>query len=153
MNSADSQYADEKLTVLKSMLQVEIMKDWGDGEGAWKAGNWTKEELDRLYSTLMCFAECLGGPQRVGECTGGVTVHREDLGTHGGEALAHRVSLSVKQTFTAWTVVHEFAHAWDGNTGWKLSRLLESYTGGHTSRITGIVTRLIGTPKMRRITK
>jgi hypothetical protein len=146
MNVADSQYADEKLAALKSMLQVEVMKDWGEGSKTWEAGNWSKDDLDRLYSTLMCFAECMGGVHRVGECTGGVTVYREDLGTHGGEALAHRVSLSAKQTFSAWTVVHEFAHAWDGNTGWKLSRLLESYTGGHTSRTTGILTRLIGTP-------
>ena len=146
MNAAEAQYANEKVNVLKAMFQVEIKKDWGDETGSWQAGNWSREELDKLHNTLTCLAECLGGVPRVGECTGGVTVYREDLGTHGGEALAHRVSLSIKQTFSAWTVVHEFAHAWDGNYNWKLSKLLETYTGGHTSRMTGILTRCIGKP-------
>jgi hypothetical protein len=146
MNLSDSQYAGERLAALKAMFQVEIHRDWGDDTGTWQAGSWTREELDRLQSTLMCFADCLGGVRRLGECTGGVTVYRDDLGSHGGEALAHRVSLAVKQTFSAWTVVHEFAHAWDANYGWMLSRALEKYTGGHTSRYTGIMTRMIGVP-------
>ncbi len=146
MNLADAQYASDKLTLLKSTFRVEIQRDWGDETGSWQPGVWSKKELDTFYETLMCFADCIGGPQKVCDYTGGVTVFREDLGTHGGEALAHRVSLSIKQTFTAWTVVHEFAHAWDGNYGWKLSQLLESYTGGHTSRFNGILARLIGKP-------
>jgi hypothetical protein len=146
MNSIEAQSAGEKLDVLKSMFQVEIQKDWGEEAGSWKAGVWSKEDLDRLHGTLMCLADCLGGVEKVGKCTGGVTVHREDLGTHGGEALAHRVSFSINQPFSAWTVVHEFAHAWDANFDWRLSRLLEKYTGGHTSRATGILTRIIGKP-------
>ena len=146
MNSTEADYAGERVTGLKSMFQVEIQKDWGDETGNWQAGSWSKDELERLYGTLTCFSECLGGVQKIGECTGGVKVYREDLGSHGGEALAHRVSLAIKQTFSAWTVVHEFAHAWDANYGWKLSRLLESYTGGHTSHFTGVLTRLIGKP-------
>ena len=146
MNLSDAQYAGDKLALLESTFRVEIQKDWGDETGTWQSGVWSRQELDTLHSTLMCFAECIGGPQKLCDCTGGVKVYREDLGTHGGEALAHRVSLSIKQTFTAWTVVHEFAHSWDGNYGWKLSQLLESYTGGHTSRITGILTRAIGKP-------
>ena len=125
MNSTEADYAGERVTGLKSMFQVEIQKDWGDETGNWQAGSWSKDELERLYGTLTCFSECLGGVQKIGECTGGVKVYREDLGSHGGEALAHRVSLAIKQTFSAWTVVHEFAHAWDANYGWKLSRLLE----------------------------
>jgi hypothetical protein len=62
-----------------------------------------------------------------------VIVQKTDIGSHAGEALAHQVSLSKTGSFGAWTVVHEFAHAWDANHGWKLSRLLERYTGGFTS--------------------
>lgn len=146
MNLSDAHYAADKLTLLKSMFLVEIQKDWGDETGTWLAGTWSREELDRLHSTLMCFAECIGGVEKLQDCTGRVSVFREDLGRHGGEANVHRVSFSIKQTFSAWTVVHEFAHAWDANKGWKLSRALEPYTGGHTSRVTGILTRLIGKP-------
>jgi hypothetical protein len=146
MNQAEIQYAGEKLTMLKSMFLVEIQTDWGDKERGWQAGSWSKEELDRLHGTLMCFAECLGGVERLCDCTGQVNVQRQDLGKHGGEALAHQVKFALKQTFSAWTVVHEFAHAWDANKDWKLSRALETYTGGHTSRITGYLTRIVGTP-------
>ena len=146
MNLADAEYANEKISMLKSLFLVDIQKDWGDESGSWMDGIWSRDELDKLHSTLMCFAECVGGPPKLRTCTGEVKVFREDLGKHGGEALAHRVSLSVKQTFSAWTVVHEFAHAWDANFGWKLSKVLETYTGGHTSRLTGILTRMIGKP-------
>ncbi|MGE5378579.1 MAG: hypothetical protein ACM3XO_26265 [Bacteroidota bacterium] len=144
MNISDDRQASEKLHELKSMFRVEIQKDWGDGSGSWEAGAWSQEDLDRLHNTLICFADCMGGMQKVGECTGGVTAHREDLGSHGGEALAHRVSFSIKQPFSAWTVVHEFAHAWDANYGWKLSRMLEKYTGGYTNPVFSLAKRLAG---------
>ena len=146
MNLSDAQYASEKVSLLKSMFQVEVQRDWGDETGSWQTGVWSREDLDKLQNTLMCFAECIGGVNKLGECTGGVKVFREDLGKHGGEANVHRVSLAIKQAFSAWTVVHEFAHAWDANFGWKLSRELESYTGGHTSRFTGMLPRMIGKP-------
>ena len=146
MNLSDAQYAGEKVSLLESTFKVAIKKDWGDETGSWQDGVWSCEDLDKLHNTLMCFGECIGGVDKVGECTGGVAVFREDLGKHGGEANVHRVSFAIKQPFSAWTVVHEFAHAWDANYDWKLSRLLEAYTGGHTSRITGILTRLIGKP-------
>ena len=144
MNLAEAEYASEKLSVLKSMFLVEIQKDWGDEAGPWQTGIWTREELDKLHSTLMCFADCIGGPEKLRTCTGDVKIFREDMGKHGGEALAHRVSFSIKQTFSAWTVVHEFAHAWDANYGWKLSKVLETYTGGYTNPVFSFVKRLTG---------
>ncbi len=144
MNLPDSQYAEEKLAALKSMFRVEIQKDWGEQEGSWQAGNWTREELDRLFTTLRCFADCVGGENKVAEFTGGVSIYRREMGSHGGEADAHRVSFPVTQTFSAWTVVHEFAHTWDANHGWGLSRLLESYTGGYTSPALSFLRKLIG---------
>jgi len=80
------------------------------------------------------------------ESTGGITVKKADIGTHGGEALARRVSFSTKSTFSPWTVVHEFAHAWDAKHNWKLSVMLEKYTGGHTGRIHSLIVKLFGKP-------
>jgi hypothetical protein len=144
MHHSDLQYASERIAQLKSDFEVDIEKDWGEESGSWKAGFWEKEELDRLHSTLACLADCIGGPQKLRECTGGVTVRKADIGSHGGEALHRRVAFSTKQTFSAWTVVHEFAHSWDANFGWGLARALEKYTGGFTSRALSLAKRLAG---------
>jgi hypothetical protein len=84
----------------------------------------------------------MGGSDKFTRNLGGVTVRKADIGSHGGEALLHRVSLSTKGTFSSWTVVHELAHAWDANHGWKLARLLEKYTGGYTSPVLSLAKRL-----------
>ena len=144
MHQADRDYASEKLAQLKSQFQVDIQKDWGDETGNWQAGFWAKDELDKLLNVLTSFAECVGGPDKVKVYTGGVTVRKADIGSHGGEALSHKVSLSTKGTFSSWTVVHEFAHAWDANHMWGLSRLLEKYTGGFTNPALAFAKRLLG---------
>ena len=143
MEQADSQYAQAKLAQLKGAYQVDILADWGDGEGEWKAGTWTKAELDRLHAQTVLMAGMMGGNEKFVHHLGGVTVKKSDIGSHGGEALAHRVSLSIKGSFSAWTVVHEFAHAWDANYHWKLSRLLEKYTGGFTNPALSLARRLV----------
>jgi hypothetical protein len=144
MNQSDAQYALEKIAQLKSIFQVDIDKDWGDETGTWQMGNWAKEELDRLHNVLDCFASTIGGYEKFHECTGGVTVKKADIGSHGGEALKRRVSFSTKATFSAWTVVHEFAHTWDAKYDWQLSRELEKYTGGHTSLLHSWMVKLFG---------
>src|SRR5215216_3771540 len=96
MHQADLDYASEKVAQLKSQFQVDILKDWGDETGTWQDGFWAKDELDRLLDALNCFAEYAGGPEKVGTYTGGVTVRKADMGSHGGEALSHRVSLLPK---------------------------------------------------------
>jgi hypothetical protein len=142
MNQSDVQYATEKLAQLKSEYMVHVLVDWGDDSGTWQAGNWAKEELDKLDNSIACFANRIGGQEKFKEYIGGVTVKKADIGSHGGEALSHRISLSTKGTFSAWTVAHEFAHAWDANHGWKLSRMLEKYTGGNTSPVLSLLKRL-----------
>jgi hypothetical protein len=146
MHQADRVYAAERLAQLKSEFLVEISRDWGDDTGSWQEGYWAKEELDKLHNTLVCFAGCIGGPERVKEWTGGVTVKKADIGSHGGEALARRVSFSTKSSFSPWTVVHEFAHAWDAKYGWRLSQALEKYTGGFTSPVRSILKKFLGKP-------
>jgi len=144
MEKADAQYAQAKLAQLKGQYQVDVLADWGDGDREWKPGIWTRAELDRLHNSITLFANAMGESANFIRNLGGVTVKKSDIGTHGGEAIAHQVSLSTKASFSAWTVVHEFAHAWDANYGWKLSRLLEQYTGGSTNPILSYLKQLAG---------
>lgn len=134
MEREDVDYAQAKLAQLKSVYDVDVLADWGDGDHEWKAGTWTRAELDRLHKQISLMTGMMGGSEKFVRHLGGVTVRKADIGSHGGEAVAHRVTFSVKGSFSAWTVVHEFAHAWDANYGWKLSRLLQKYTGGFTNR-------------------
>jgi hypothetical protein len=142
MERENLEYAQAKLAQLKADYDVDILADWEDGENGWKTGTWTKEELDRLHKQIALMAALMGGNAKFVRHLGGVTVRKADIGSHGGEALSHRVTFSLKGTFSAWTVVHEFAHAWDANYGWKLSRLLQKYTGGFTNRPLSYVRQL-----------
>ncbi len=146
MDQSDAQYAMEKLAQLKLIFQVDIDKDWGDETGAWQMGHWAKDELDRLQNVLEHFASTVGGYEKFKQWTGGVTIKKADIGSHGGEALKRRVSFSTKGTFSPWTVVHEFAHTWDAHYNWKLSAKLEKYTGGHTSRFHSWLVKVFGNP-------
>lgn len=146
MDQADYQYAQTKLAQLKTDYQVDILVDWGYGDPdstEWKSGTWTKVELDQLYNSIALMADVMGGNGKFNQNLCGVTVRKADIGSHGGEALTHLVTLSSKGAFSAWTVVHEFAHAWDANHGWRLSRRLEKYTGGFTSPVLSLLKRLV----------
>ena len=148
MERSESQFAEARLAQLKTDYQVDVLADWGyqtpDGNSEWKLGTWTKTELDKLHNAIALVANGIGGSEKFTRNLGGVTVRKADIGSHGGEALLHRVSLSTKGTFSSWTVVHELAHAWDANHGWKLARLLEKYTGGYTSPVLSLAKRLAG---------
>jgi hypothetical protein len=141
MEQSDAQYARDKLAQFQADYQVEVLADWGEETGEWKPGAWSRAELDRLHNAIDLMADMMGGKEKFVHYLGGVTVRKADIGSHGGEALAHRVTFSVKGSFSSWTAVHEFAHAWDANYGWRLSRLLEKYTGGFTSRPLSVVRR------------
>src|SRR5215211_7735078 len=143
MEQSDSQYAQAKLEQLKTNYQVDVVADWGDQNSQWTPGSWSKTELDSLHSAIDLMVNSMGGKEAFIRHLGGVSVRKSDIGTHGGEALAQRVSLSVKGSFSSWTVVHEFAHAWDANYGWRLSRLLEKYTGGFTSPALSLLKRMV----------
>lgn len=143
MEQADASYAQSKLAQLKADYDVDIQVDWGEAENGWQPGTWAKTELDRLHKQIALMADLMGGNDKFCRHLGGVTVRKADIGTHGGEALAHRVTFSIKGSFSPWTVVHEFAHAWDANYGWKLSRRLERYTGGFTNPPLAYVRQLI----------
>jgi len=144
MEQTDYQYAREKLAQLKADYQVEVLADWGEEGGTWKPGIWTKAELDRLDNAIVLLANIMGGKEQFVHNLGGVTVRKKAMGSHAGEALAHSVTFSEKGTFSSWTAVHEFAHAWDAHQGWKLSRRLVKYTGGFTNRPLSYVIKLLG---------
>jgi hypothetical protein len=145
MENSDVAYASEKLRQLQSEYQVNLAVDWGeDPDGKWQTGNWTREELDRLYRSIGLLAGIMKGANAFVQNLGGVTVKKENIGTHGGEAQAHLVRLSSKGSFSPWTVVHEFAHAWDANHNWKLSLALQKYTGGSTRPLLSWLKKLVG---------
>lgn len=148
MERSEAQIAETKLAQLKADYKVDVLADWGfenpDGAGEWKAGTWKITELDKLQNAIGLLVDVMGGNEKFVQNLGGVTVRKADIGTHGGEALSHRVSLSSKGTFSSWTVVHEFSHAWDANHNWGLSRQLEKYTAGYTSPLLSLLTRLAG---------
>src|SRR6266498_2761413 len=144
MEQSDYQDAQAKLAQLKADYQVDVAADWGDSEGAWKSGTWAKAELDRLQSAIALLANAMCGNDKFVQYLGGVMIRKADIGSHGGEALAHQVSLSTKGTFSSWTLVHELSHAWDANYGWRLSRQLEQHTGGYTSPLLSFVKQFAG---------
>jgi hypothetical protein len=145
MENSDAQYAVQTLRQLQTEYLVTVEMDWGEAsDGTWQKGNWTRDELDRLHTSISLMAGVMGGSGKFVENLQSVTVKKADIGSHGGEALTHKVMLSATRSFSAWTVVHEFAHAWDANQGWKLSRLLEKYTGGFTNPFFGFLKRLVG---------
>ena len=145
MDISDLEYASQKLMQLKSEFQIDIFPDWGEGvDGAWQKGKWLKDELYKLHGSVGLLASAMGGATNFFKNIGGIQVKKANIGTHGGEALKHRISLSEKGSFSAWTVIHELAHTWDANHGWQLSVALEKYTGGYTSRPLSFLKRLFG---------
>ena len=143
MEQSASQYAQAKLAQLKADYQVEVVADWGDRDGKWNSGTWSKAELDRLHNAINLIVDVMGGNDRFIQHLGGVKVIKSGIGSRAGEALANQVTFTKKGSFSSWTAVHEFAHAWDGNYGWKLSGLLEKYTSGFTSLILSLIKRLL----------
>jgi hypothetical protein len=142
VNHTDMQAAEHTLQRLKDEFRVDVLADWGDSaDGTWRPGEWVQGELEHLYRLVNLLASAMGGGSKFIENLSGVTVQKADIGTHGGEALRHKVSLSKKRKLSAWTVVHELAHAWDANHGWNLSVALEKYTGGWTSYPWGVMRR------------
>jgi hypothetical protein len=144
METTDIQFASETIKQLQAEFRVEVVADWGTGsDGSWQSGQWHKEELERLHRTINLLSTFMGGSDKFIQYINGVTIKKADIGSHGGEALAHQVCLSSKRTCSAWTVVHELAHTWDANHNWQLSVALEKYTGGFTSPVLSLIKRFL----------
>ena len=62
MENSEVQYATERLTQLHTDYQVDVIADWGlDSDGAWKKGNWSKDELERLHRSVGLLAGIMAG--------------------------------------------------------------------------------------------
>ncbi|MBM3125466.1 MAG: hypothetical protein FJZ87_10410 [Chloroflexi bacterium] len=104
---------------------------------------WSSEELDILFKSIMLFAGVLGGEAALTQRIGGLRIERTDIGSHLGLAYRDRIELSEKDPLTAWSVVHELAHVCDARQGWTLSLRLQNATGGFTSRLYSFINRFI----------
>lgn len=97
--------------------------------------DWSARELDSLFKSIQLFSSILGGEKDFTRRIGKVVIERSDTGTHLALACRDRIKLSAKSSPSPWSVVHELAHVWDAKNNWGLSRSLEKYTGGFTSRL------------------
>ncbi|MBI5964080.1 MAG: SUMF1/EgtB/PvdO family nonheme iron enzyme [Chloroflexi bacterium] len=145
IDKSQSGKAAKILQSLRTDFSIEIPADWGDdSKGGWHKGVWTIAELDMLYKAVDLLAEAMRGRDKFIRNLGGMTIRKADIGSYGAESLAHRVSFSAKGSISAWSVVHELAHAWDANFKWTLSTALEKYTEGSTSKLRSQGARLVG---------
>jgi hypothetical protein len=147
LKEADANYASKKLVQLQSEFHVNIDADWkykDPKSKGWEVGSWSIDELNHLYTSIALLSDVMGGGDKVVQNLGEVNVQKSDIGPHAGNAIAHHVNLNTKGSFSAWTVVHEFAHAWDANCGWRLSLTLERYTRGFTNRTLSWINKTLG---------
>ncbi|NOH10255.1 MAG: RHS repeat-associated core domain-containing protein [Chloroflexi bacterium] len=103
----------------------------------WYEGAWSMLELRTVRDVVRDLASEMGSPDSFRKELGGIVLSQEDIRSVG-QAKAHRIWFTNKsRSFGRWTVLHEFAHAWDANYGWRLSLGLEEFTGGHTDSLRG----------------
>jgi hypothetical protein len=81
---------------------------------------WTDDKLSTVLETVRDMARAMGGPEGFRARLGGVRIVQRAM-RWGGLGRAHNITLSVTG-FSAWTAVHELAHAWDATNRWRLSR-------------------------------
>ncbi len=145
-------YANNIVSYLKWLYKVDVLKDWGFQKSVlgsivmcrWEDGDWTIKELITLQDGTYNLAVAMGGPGRFIENIGGVSISQESISMKG-ITRAHRIKFTnSSKSINKWIVVHELAHAWDLNKGRRLSKELQEFTGGHTSRIEGWTKRILG---------
>ncbi|HUI87937.1 MAG TPA: RHS repeat-associated core domain-containing protein [Anaerolineales bacterium] len=110
----------------------------------------TGSEVEAIYNAVVLLANAMGGADNFKKNLGGVRIDLGASNGNNGEAVANQVWLS-KDIFTnpgqytenpQWTIIHELAHAWDGNQGWTLSTGLEKVTGGSTNWFVGLLVQV-----------
>jgi hypothetical protein len=152
---ADSTEADQIVQDLADSYGMTVVKDWGEQEteaapDGWQGGEWSMEELNTLHKGVADLAEAMGGPEKFIENIGRITISQVEM-KYRGLASIHGIKFTAAPiSIDMWTVVHELAHVWDANSGWRLSRALESYTGGHTNLLTAAIRKARGQCDERR---
>lgn len=146
---ADHQLADQAVQRLAELYQIIVRKDWGEadpdaGEEGWRGGEWSLEELDILQQGVADLAEAMGGHDVFARNIGQINISQVDM-KHRGLASVHGIRFtSSSMSIDAWTVVHELGHVWDARFGWRLSKALQAYTGGHTNWLAMLVKKWQG---------
>lgn len=144
---SETQVADEAVQNLAQTYGITIVEDWGEVDedsGGWNEGEWSLDELHSLQQGVADLAGAMGGPDQFVHNLGRMTISQEDI-KYRGLATSRGVKFtSSPVSIDAWTVVHELGHVWDAHHGWRLSRALESYTGGYTNLVAMFVKKLRG---------
>jgi hypothetical protein len=145
---AEGHQADQIAHDLKETYQLNVVKDWGEGTEAdpheWRGGEWSLEELNTLQKGVTDLATAMGGPDKFIENIGSITISQVEM-KHRGLASVHGIKFTASEiSIDPWTVVHELAHVWDANSGWRLSKTMESYTGGRTNLVAMAFKRIRG---------
>jgi RHS repeat-associated protein len=100
----------------------------------WEEGYWELSELVLLSEAISDLTFWMGGTAKFRRNLGGVTVHRGEMNLGSAHNIfLYTYKISYSQTsaigFDKWTVVHELAHAWDGNKLGLLSWNLMNFVG------------------------
>jgi len=98
-----------------------------------KGNNWRIHDLLTIVDVGWDISAAIGGSGNIPKLFGEVEFEKTIM-DQAGMGNAHHVWLSILG-FSKWTVAHELAHGWDAIYGGKLSKGLESFTGGYTNPI------------------
>lgn len=97
----------------------------------------TFDQISMIFDAVMALANAMGGSDNFKENIGGINIYGlsgEHMGGNKGLTSAHIMFIN-QDNMDSWTIVHELAHAWDANFGWKLSKGMENASGGPTNWI------------------
>jgi len=162
ISQAEAKDADKIADELLSLYNVTVERDWGYrfeyGCTRWTIGRWSLIELQLVQEALSelarnAFINYVIMQREIGPitlrmtdstcgrgCTAWSGTLIELLDSHNPPTKFDKAIAN--GNFDKWTVVHEFAHAWDRNHGWTLQNQLQTYTLGFTG----------GTPEFCEIT-
>lgn len=149
ISQADRQVADGIVGELAETFGVTVVTDWGEllsetGALSWQGGEWSLEELRTLQKGIVDLATAMGGAPNFSRNLGNISINQVDI-KYRGLASSRGVKFTTSPiSIDVWTVVHELAHVWDARFGWRLSRLLERYTGGRTNLLAMALRRVRG---------
>ena len=120
------------------------------GCNVWDPGKWDYVELRTIKAALKDLSKKMGGPAKFRKFIGEATIKKAIRSQCGagtefrgctemwwsryvvfsdGGTPPTNVDIKNRASIDKWTVVHEFAHAWDRNYGWTLGNGLGGYTG------------------------
>ena len=138
ITEADSRQAEQIVQSLGQIFHITIVKDWGQPETksaapqGWLGGEWSLKELLILQKGITDLADAMGDAVKFIHSIGAISISQVQT-KYRGLATKQGIKFTASPvSIDTWTVVHELAHVWDAHTRWRLSKALETYTGGHT---------------------